>query len=114
VRKSEYRQTLVRRGASIGANATVVCGITLGKYCFVGAGAVVTRDVPDYALMVGVPAKQIGWMCNCGIRLQNGTGEGKCPACARKYRITDGRCSEISGPVAVPCGAPSEKDTLVA
>jgi UDP-2-acetamido-3-amino-2,3-dideoxy-glucuronate N-acetyltransferase len=114
VRKSEYRQTLVRRGASIGANATVVCGITLGKYCFVGAGAVVTRDVPDYALMVGVPAKQIGWMCNCGIRLQNGTGEGQCPACARKYRITDGRCSEIPGPVAVPCGAPSEKDTLVA
>jgi UDP-2-acetamido-3-amino-2,3-dideoxy-glucuronate N-acetyltransferase len=114
VRKSDYRQTLVRHGASIGANATVVCGVTLGKYCFVGAGAVVTRDVPDYALMVGVPATQIGWMCNCGIRLDNASGEGQCAACGRKYRITDGRCSEISGPVAVPSRAPSEEDKLVA
>ena len=68
-RKSEYRRTLVRRGVSIGANATVVCGVTLGEYAFVGAGAVVTRDVKAYALMVGVPAEHVGWMCACGERL---------------------------------------------
>ena len=67
-RKHEYRRTLVRKGASIGANATIVCGITLGKYSFVAAGAVVTKDVPDYALMIGVPAAHRGWMCYCGIR----------------------------------------------
>src|SRR5713101_6811028 len=68
-RKHEYRKTLVRRGATIGANATILCGVTLGQYAFVGAGAVVTTDVGDYALMVGVPARQIGWMCDCGVRL---------------------------------------------
>ena len=114
VRKSEYRRTLVRRGTSIGANATVVCGVTLGKYSFVGAGAVVTRDVPDYALMVGVPATQIGWMCYCGIRLQHAAGEDQCAACGRKYLINDSRCREISGPIAVPPGEPSEEDKLVA
>jgi UDP-2-acetamido-3-amino-2,3-dideoxy-glucuronate N-acetyltransferase len=95
-RKSEYRRTLVKRGASIGANATVVCGVTLGKYSFVGAGAVVTRDVRDYALMVGVPATQIGWMCYCGIRLQHRAGEGHCVACGRKYLITGERCLEVA------------------
>ena len=69
-RKHEYRKTLVRRGASIGANATVVCGVTLGEYAFIGAGAVVTSDVPPFALMVGVPARRIGRMCQCGERLQ--------------------------------------------
>jgi len=68
-RKQEFRRTLVRRGATIGANATVICGHTIGQYAFIGAGAVVTGDVPDHALMVGVPARQIGWMCECGVRL---------------------------------------------
>lgn len=71
-RKDEYQKTLVKRGASIGANATIVCGVTLGAYAFVGAGAVVTRDVPDYALVHGNPAKIHGWMCQCGIKLQWG------------------------------------------
>ena len=70
VRKDEYKKTLVRRGASLGANATIVCGVTIGQYAFVGAGAVVTRDVADYALVVGNPARQTGWMCRCGIKLQ--------------------------------------------
>jgi len=69
IRKDEYRTTLVKRGASIGANATVVCGTTIGKYAFVGAGSVVTRDIPDYALVYGNPAKVRGWMCACGIKL---------------------------------------------
>jgi len=68
-RKDEYRTTLIRKGASIGANATILCGITLGQYCFVGAGAVVTHDVPDYALVYGSPARIMGWMCQCGVEL---------------------------------------------
>lgn len=83
-RKDEYRKTLVKRGASIGANATVVCGVTLGEYCFVGAGAVVARDVPGYALVVGVPARFAGWVCACGVRLE--AGELSCRACGAKYR----------------------------
>ena len=109
VRKHEYRRTLVRRGASIGANATVVCGVTLGKYSFIGAGAVVTHDVPDYALMVGVPAAQIGWMCYCGVRIEHTTHEGQCTQCGRKYKIEGGQCSEIPGLIAVPASEPSEK-----
>lgn len=69
-RKSEYRRTLVKRGASIGANATIVCGVTIGRYAFIGAGAVINRDVPDYALMAGVPARRIGWMSEAGFRLE--------------------------------------------
>src|SRR5215469_2605439 len=69
-RKNEYQRTLVRRGASLGANSTIVCGVTIGQYAFVGAGAVVTKDVPDHALMVGVPARQVGWVCQCGVSLQ--------------------------------------------
>ena len=84
-RKNEYRQTLVRRGASIGANATVVCGATLGRYCFIGAGAVVTKDVPDYALMTGVPARRTGWMCECGVKLRDETMQLVCPDCGRQY-----------------------------
>jgi UDP-2-acetamido-3-amino-2,3-dideoxy-glucuronate N-acetyltransferase len=86
-RRHELRRTLVRRGASIGANATVVCGTTIGQYALVGAGAVVTRDVPDHALVVGVPARVTGWVCACGERLPFGDREeAACPACAGSYR----------------------------
>ncbi len=81
-RKHEYRRTLVGRGASIGANATIVCGVTLGRYAFVGAGAVVTRDVPAYGLVVGVPARRVGWVCACGVRLAD---IGRCAACGAAY-----------------------------
>lgn len=84
-RKNEYQKTLVKKGASIGANATIVCGITLGKYSFVGAGSVVTKDVPDYGLVFGNPAKLQGWMCECGIKLQTINGEFICPSCQKKY-----------------------------
>ncbi|HMM54522.1 MAG TPA: acyltransferase [Candidatus Desulfobacillus sp.] len=92
-RKHEYRRTLVRRGASIGANATIVCGHEIGEYAFVGAGAVVTRDVPAYALVVGAPARRIGWMCRCGVRLASATGEVSCPDCNTKYQITPTTCT---------------------
>ena len=88
-RKDEYRQTLVRRGASIGANATVVCGHTIGRYAFIGAGAVVTKDVPDFALVVGNPGRVTGWMCRCGIKLASGRtapDEATCAACGSRYR----------------------------
>jgi UDP-2-acetamido-3-amino-2,3-dideoxy-glucuronate N-acetyltransferase len=68
-RKTEYRQTLVRRGATLGANSTILCGHSIGRYAFVGAGAVVTRDIPDYALVTGNPGRIVGWMCACGIKL---------------------------------------------
>ncbi len=81
-RKHEYLRTLVKRGASIGANATIVCGVTLGEYCFVGAGSVVTRDVPSHAMVYGSPARPRGWMCVCGVKL----GEDLvCPGCGKKY-----------------------------
>jgi UDP-2-acetamido-3-amino-2,3-dideoxy-glucuronate N-acetyltransferase len=94
-RKDEYRRTLVRKGASIGANATIVCGATLGRYCVVGAGAVVTRDVPDYAVVYGNPARVRSWVCWCGIGLDLGGDDGAkreaaCGACGRRYR-RDGR-----------------------
>jgi UDP-2-acetamido-3-amino-2,3-dideoxy-glucuronate N-acetyltransferase len=94
-RKQEYRRTLVKEGASIGANATVVCGNTLGRYSFIGAGAVVTTDVPDYALMVGVPARQIAWVCYCGVRLESQGKEVRCAECGKSYRIADNRCLEV-------------------
>jgi len=94
-RKSEYRRTLVKRGASIGANATVVCGVTLGEYCFVAAGAVVTRDVPDYALVMGVPAEQVGWMCYCGTRLPALSPVATCGQCAREYVSENGLCRPL-------------------
>lgn len=93
-RKHEYRPTPVRRGASVGANATIVCGNTLGEYSFVAAGAVVTHDVPPYALVAGVPAMIIGWMCQCGERLKLPATPGagvtvRCPACHATYRTSD-------------------------
>ena len=89
-RRGEYERTLVKRGASIGANATVVCGHTLGRYSFVGAGAVVTKDVKDYALVVGNPARQIGWMCQCGERLAMKNGASTCPRCGTRYQEREG------------------------
>jgi UDP-2-acetamido-3-amino-2,3-dideoxy-glucuronate N-acetyltransferase len=88
-RKDEYRSTVVRRGASLGANSTVVCGHTIGKFAFIGAGAVVTRDVPDYALVVGNPARLAGWMCECGVKLASGStppAAVTCDACGLRYR----------------------------
>jgi UDP-2-acetamido-3-amino-2,3-dideoxy-glucuronate N-acetyltransferase len=96
-RKNEYRRTLVKRGASIGANATIVCGTTLGEYAFVGAGAVVSRNVPAYALMVGVPARRVGWMCQCGERLPD-SGSGTCAACGSTYVAAGGEIRQTSGP----------------
>ena len=88
-RKTEYKATRVKKGASIGANATIVCGTTLGAYCFVGAGAVVTRDVPDFALVYGAPAKLRGWVCWCGVqldmRVDGGDEKTRCEACSREY-----------------------------
>ncbi len=86
-RKDEFRPTLVKKGASIGANATIVCGHTIGRYALIGAGAVVTKDVPDYALMVGVPAKQIGWVCRCGVTLRDSGEKFTCPSCGNTYQL---------------------------
>ncbi|HEX8152308.1 MAG TPA: acyltransferase [Thermoanaerobaculia bacterium] len=89
-RPEDYAPTLVRRGASIGANATIVCGVTIGEWAFIAAGAVVTRDVPPYALMAGVPAKQRGWACMCGATLKFGGDEATCAECGRRYRKNGG------------------------
>jgi UDP-2-acetamido-3-amino-2,3-dideoxy-glucuronate N-acetyltransferase len=97
-RRHEYRPTPVGRGASIGANATIVCGHTLGEYCFVGAGAVVTADVPAFALVVGVPARRVGWMCRCGERLRIEQARARCPVCGTAYEETPGRLSLIDPP----------------
>jgi UDP-2-acetamido-3-amino-2,3-dideoxy-glucuronate N-acetyltransferase len=94
VRKGEYRRTLVKRGATLGANCTLVCGITIGEFAFVGAGAVVNRDVPDFALMLGVPARQAGWMSRFGERLAlplQGEAEAVCRHTGDRYRLAGGR-----------------------
>ena len=87
VRKDEYKTTLVKCGASIGANATVVCGTTIGQYAFIGAGAVVTRDVPDFALVMGNPARRSGWMCRCGIKLRTNGRSLACGTCETRYDL---------------------------
>lgn len=95
-RKDEYRRTLVMRGATLGANCTIVCGTTIGKYAFVGAGTVVNRDVKPYALVVGVPARQVGWMSEYGERLSlpvDGEGSAVCPHTGKAYRLVAGNLS---------------------
>ena len=92
-RKSEYRDTLVRQGATLGANCTIVCGVIIGNYAFIGAGAVVNKDVPDYALMVGVPARKIGWMSEYGEQLDlplEGIAETTCPFTGAQYQLSQG------------------------
>jgi UDP-2-acetamido-3-amino-2,3-dideoxy-glucuronate N-acetyltransferase len=92
IRKNEYRKTLVQKGVTLGANCTIVCGVTLGKFSFIGAGAVISNDVPEYALMVGVPAKQIGWMSEYGKRLNlplKGNAETICKHTNQKYQLKD-------------------------
>ena len=93
-RKHEYKQTIIKKGASIGANATIVCGNTIGRYALVGAGAVVTKDVPDYALVVGNPARIIGYVCKCGNRLENKDEKYVCTSCGKKYILIDGNLIE--------------------
>lgn len=92
-RKDEYRKTLIKRGATIGANATVVCGNTIGAYSMIGAGSVVTHDIPDYALVFGVPARQKGWVCQCGVRLEFSGDNAECAACGLGYKLVDGICA---------------------
>lgn len=106
VRRHMYEKTLIRRGASVGANATIVCGTTIGRYAFIAAGAVVTKDVPDYALMVGVPARQAGWMSRHGHRLPAPDAEGimRCPESQWRYRVTEGvlKCLDLDEDTAIP------------
>ena len=94
VRKNEYRKTLVQQGATLGANCTIVCGVTIGKFAFIGAGAVITKDVPAYALMVGLPSKQVGWMSEFGEKLDLpllGNAETICEHTNQKYQLKDGK-----------------------
>ncbi len=95
VRKDEYKPTTIRKGASIGANATIVCGITVGRYAFVGAGSVVTRDLPDFALAYGNPARVKGYICRCGAgKLEFAEGAATCPACGIAYEMESGAVRE--------------------
>jgi UDP-2-acetamido-3-amino-2,3-dideoxy-glucuronate N-acetyltransferase len=97
-RKEDYRKTLVKRGATLGANCTIVCGVTIGEHAFVGAGAVVNRDVPAFALMLGVPARQKGWMSRFGEQLKlplKGDGEAVCPHTGERYRVRGGSCMRV-------------------
>lgn len=100
VRRNEYKTTYVKRGASLGANSTIVCGITIGAYAFVGAGSVVTRDVPDYALIYGNPAKLRGWVCACGVKLNARWSEempaAECAACGKAYRRAEDSLTEVA------------------
>ena len=90
-RKNEYRKTTLKKGASVGANATIVCGHDIGKYAFVGAGSVVTRDVPDYAMVYGSPAKVKGYVCQCGDKLHFTDGKATCAACGKEYKMNENK-----------------------
>ena len=97
-RKNKYRDTLVGQGATLGANCTIVCGVTIGRYAFIGAGAVINKDVPNYALMVGVPARQIGWMSEYGEQLDlplSGHEEAQCPHTQQRYRLNERKLVQI-------------------
>lgn len=97
VRKNEYRPTIVQKGATIGANATIVCGITIGRYAFIGAGAVVTKDIPDFALVIGNPARQTGWMSEYGHKLKfNAEGKAICPESKEEYVLEEGKVRKVS------------------
>ena len=97
-RKSEYKNTVLKRGCTIGANATIVCGNTVGERAMVGAGAVVTRDVPPRALVVGVPARIAGWVCDCGVKLDIADGGGAvCAECGRRYALSGEACELVDG-----------------
>jgi UDP-2-acetamido-3-amino-2,3-dideoxy-glucuronate N-acetyltransferase len=95
-RRHEFRPTLVRLGATIGANATIVCGHSVGRHAFIGAGAVVTRPVPDHALVLGVPARVVGWMCRCGVRLAFRAGRARCRRCRAAYAKRNGRVLPVT------------------
>lgn len=98
-RKNQYRQTIVKKGATLGANCTIVCGSTIGQYAFIGAGTVVNKNVPDYALFVGVPGKQVGWMSEFGEQLElplNGDGQVNCPHSGALYQLTGSSLKRIS------------------
>jgi UDP-2-acetamido-3-amino-2,3-dideoxy-glucuronate N-acetyltransferase len=99
-RKDEYRPTLVKCGASLGANSTIICGHTIGRFAFVGAGAVVTRNVPDHALVTGNPARITGWMCECGVKLAEGRtapADATCPVCGKQYHASDDALVLLAG-----------------
>lgn len=97
IRREEYKTTIVRKGSSIGANATIVCGVELGKFCFIGAGTVVTKDVPPYALIVGNPGKQVGWMSEFGHKLKfDLTGNATCPESGDKYVLEKGKVFKVT------------------
>jgi UDP-2-acetamido-3-amino-2,3-dideoxy-glucuronate N-acetyltransferase len=95
-RKAEFSDTLVKKGATLGANCTIVCGTTIGRYAMVGAGSVVTRDVADYELVVGAPARRVGWICVCGERVMPEKGLDICARCGRRYSLADGRLINLS------------------
>lgn len=104
-RRHEFRRTLVKRGASLGANCTIVCGHTIGRYAFIGAGAVVTADVPDYALALGNPARLRGWICECGITLSSEHAppvEATCVACDARYLTSNGTLTRMDRPPKTP------------
>lgn len=94
-RKEEFKPTIVRRGATLGANCTIVCGVEIGRFAFVGAGAVITKDVPEFAIMVGVPARQRGWMCHCGVQLPGLGLKTTCTVCASEYQVSEHACKPL-------------------